>query len=64
MEGRYSEVEKKTLLIVFSQMLEEGMDYFTAEVIEFKGLGELLKPNFKRKRFFIRIQEDLSYGRD
>lgn len=63
MEGRYSEVEKGVLLSVFKQMLEDGMDYSTAETIELFNLEEGV-PIPQRKRFLIAIKEDPTYGRN
>lgn len=63
MEDRYSEVEKGVLLSVFKQMLEEGMDYSTAETIELFNLEEGV-PIPQRKRFLIAIKEDPTYGRN
>ena len=63
MEGRYSEVEKVILRSVFKQMLEEGLEYGTAETIELFNLEEGV-PIPQRKRFLIAIKEDPTYGRN
>lgn len=55
--AKYSEVEKITLKSFFKNMLEQGMEYSTAETIELFGLGEGV-PRTQRKRFYISIIED------
>lgn len=61
---KYSEVEKVVLRSVFNRMLEEGMDYFTAETAELFNVGDINGQTVQRKLFYIRILEIERNGRD